>query len=168
MGAGGAGSKIVPTGNGVGGAGTNTPGMTTVISRRRVLSVGVRLGVRVKVALGLAVAVKVAVGVWVWVGVEEADIEGTANKVGMGEVGVVVDSHNPKPHTMIHKIPNSPKIRHINLTFAQPIWLQRNKGERLTSGILQKVLEWVVKVNTPTPLIIFLIKPWGRKLEVGS
>jgi hypothetical protein len=68
IGSGGAGSRIVPGGNGVSVGGTNTPGMIALISRTRVASVGVRVGVEVVVAVGVAVAVSVAVSVGGFVG----------------------------------------------------------------------------------------------------
>ena len=68
IGGGGAGSRIVPGGNGVSVGSTCTPGITALISRTRVASVGVRVGVEVMVAVGVAVAVSVAVSVSVFVG----------------------------------------------------------------------------------------------------
>ncbi len=85
---GGAGSRIVPAGNGVIVGGTYTPGMTALISITRAASVGVSVGKAVALAVRVAVAVGVLVGLGVGVkvavgpGVGDGVSDGSTNKVG--------------------------------------------------------------------------------------
>lgn len=73
MGWGGAGSKVVPGGNGVDVGRIRTPGITALISSTRTARVGVLVGVHVVVGVGenVAVGVDVTVGVLVGEGVRD-------------------------------------------------------------------------------------------------
>lgn len=68
-GSGGAGSRIVPAGNGVRVGAMNTPGITADMSSTRVARVGVSVAVGVAVAVTVALGVIVIVGMEVWVAV---------------------------------------------------------------------------------------------------